>query len=70
MAPTTNIGAAHPVNLGGSGKTDSSDTMMQKITNDAVAQIKAVAEKRGRNAEWAEQQCDRVFLLLKTKHWL
>jgi membrane-bound serine protease (ClpP class) len=29
--------------------------MMEKITNDAVAQIKAVAEKRGRNVEWAEE---------------
>jgi membrane-bound serine protease (ClpP class) len=57
MAPSTNIGAAHPVNLmGGDGGKDSSgtNTMMEKITNDAVAQIKAVAEKRGRNAEWAE----------------
>ncbi len=53
MAPSTNIGAAHPVNLGGG--TDSSKTMMEKVTNDAVAQIKAVAEKRGRNVEWAEE---------------
>jgi membrane-bound serine protease (ClpP class) len=57
MAPSTNIGAAHPVNLmGGEGGKDSSgaNTMMEKVTNDAVAQIKAVAEKRGRNVEWAE----------------
>lgn len=58
MSPSTNIGAAHPVNLGGGegGKKDSTETntMMEKITNDAVAQIKAVAEKRGRNIEWAE----------------
>ena len=59
MSPSTNIGAAHPVNFGSSegGKKDSSETntMMEKITNDAVAQIKAVAEKRGRNVEWAEE---------------
>lgn len=58
MAPSTNIGAAHPVNLmGGDGGKDSSgtNTMMEKVTNDAVAQIKAVAEKRGRNMEWAEE---------------
>lgn len=54
MAPSTNIGAAHPVNIGGGG-ADSANTMMEKVTNDAVAQIKAVAEKRGRNVEWAEE---------------
>ncbi|MDD5425521.1 MAG: nodulation protein NfeD [candidate division Zixibacteria bacterium] len=52
MAPSTNIGAAHPV--GGAGeKVDS--VMNEKVTNDAVAQIRAAAEKRGRNAEWAEK---------------
>jgi len=50
MAPSTNIGAAHPV---GSGAVDS--IMNEKITNDAVAQIKAAAKERGRNVEWAEQ---------------
>ncbi|MDL1876627.1 nodulation protein NfeD [Cytophagia bacterium CHB2] len=55
MAPTSNIGAAHPVGLGGEGgKTDSSNTMIEKVTNDAVAQVKVIAEKRGRNAQWAE----------------
>jgi len=52
MAPSTNIGAAHPV-AGGGQKPDS--VMNEKITNDAVAQIRAAAERRGRNAEWAEQ---------------
>ncbi|MFH1374309.1 MAG: nodulation protein NfeD [bacterium] len=52
MAPSTNIGAAHPV----SGAGEEIDSVMnEKITNDAVAQIKAAAEKRGRNAEWAER---------------
>ncbi len=52
MAPSTNIGAAHPV--GGEGqKIDS--IMNEKITNDAVAQIKAAADKRGRNGAWAER---------------
>jgi membrane-bound serine protease (ClpP class) len=54
MAPSTNIGAAHPVNLGG-GADSTQNAMLDKITNDAVAQIKTMAEKRGRNAEWAEQ---------------
>ena len=52
MAPGTNIGAAHPVSLGQSGQTDS--TMSSKVTNDAAAYIRSIAEKRGRNIEWAE----------------
>jgi membrane-bound serine protease (ClpP class) len=51
MAPGTNIGAAHPVGLG--GKMDK--TMLEKAENDAAAYIKSLAEKRGRNAEWAEK---------------
>ena len=51
MAPGTNIGAAHPVGLG--GKMDK--TMLEKVENDAAAYIKSLAEKRGRNAEWAEK---------------
>lgn len=54
MAPSTNIGAAHPVTL--QGGADSTQTaMLEKITNDAVAQIKGLADKRGRNAAWAEK---------------
>ncbi len=52
MAHSTNIGAAHPV-AGGGQEIDS--VMNEKITNDAVAQIKAAAQKRGRNAQWAEK---------------
>ncbi|MCD6165591.1 nodulation protein NfeD [bacterium] len=53
MAPGTNIGAAHPVTLGGA--RDTSSTMTEKITNDAAAFIKTIAEKRHRNTKWAEQ---------------
>lgn len=52
MASSTNIGAAHVVS-GDGQKIDS--IMNEKLTNDAVASIKASAQKRGRNAEWAEQ---------------
>jgi membrane-bound serine protease (ClpP class) len=52
MTPGTNIGAAHPVNIGG---TEVSKEMIEKVTNDAVAYIKGLAEKRGRNVEWAEK---------------
>ena len=51
MAPTTNIGSAHPVTMMGK---DTSETMMEKVTNDAVAHIKGLAGKHGRNAEWGE----------------
>jgi len=53
MAPGTNIGAAHPVDLMGGGE-EQDETMAEKITNDAVAFAKSVAEERGRNVEWAE----------------
>ena len=52
MAPSTNIGAAHPVTLGGQKENKA---MMEKVVNDAVAQIKGIAKKRGRNVKWAEK---------------
>ena len=52
MAPGTNIGAAHPVGLGG---RDIDGNMSEKVTNDMVAYIRSIADKRGRNADWAEQ---------------
>ncbi len=51
MAPGTNIGAAHPVAMGG-GEMDS--TMKEKVENDSVAYIKSIAEQRKRNVAWAE----------------
>ena len=57
MAPTTNIGASTPVLMGGGGNEvpDQIDTLLKKSTNDAAAFIRALAERHGRNAEWAEQ---------------
>ena len=59
MAPSTNIGSAHPVFSGGfpGAKQDTagSQTMMEKVVNDAVAKIKSLARKRGRNEQWAEK---------------
>lgn len=52
MAPGTNIGAAHPVGLGAE-KMDS--VMLQKVTNDAAAYLKALAKERNRNVDWAEK---------------
>lgn len=52
MAPGTNVGAAHPVSMGGE-KLDS--VMISKVTNDAVAYLKAIAKEKGRNIAWAEK---------------
>jgi len=52
MAPATNIGAAHPVSIGGGGGDKES---MKKIANDAAAFIRTIALERGRNADWAEK---------------
>ncbi|MDH5683283.1 MAG: nodulation protein NfeD, partial [candidate division WOR-3 bacterium] len=51
MAPGTNIGAAHPVAMGGK---EMDEEMKEKVTNDAAAYIKSIAEKRQRNMKWAE----------------
>lgn len=51
MAPGTNIGAASPVTMGGGG-TDS--TMAHKMFEDTAAFARSIAERRGRNVEWAE----------------
>ncbi len=52
MAPGTNMGAAHPVNL---GQKEMDGTMAEKVVNDMVAYTKSIAEKRGRNSDWAER---------------
>lgn len=52
MAPGTNIGAAHPVAM---GSKEMDEEMSKKVVNDAVAYIKSLASRRGRNVEWAEQ---------------
>ncbi len=48
MAPGTNIGAAHPVGVSGAIESE-------KVTNDAVAYIRSLAERWHRNANWAER---------------
>lgn len=50
MAPSTRIGSASPVSL--TGEMD--ETMRRKVTNDAVSQIRTLADLRGRDATWAE----------------
>jgi membrane-bound serine protease (ClpP class) len=55
MAPNTAIGAATPVALGGDGEAEMSEEMKHKIINDAIAYIRDLASRHGRNAEWAEK---------------
>ena len=104
MAPGTNIGAAHPVNIGGGnplspkketpeeekrGKgeeesdsepgtrnsepesgapaADDADVMGQKVLNDTVAFARSIAEKQGRNADWAERAVRESVSVTETK---
>ncbi|MBZ9670832.1 NfeD family protein [Mesorhizobium sp. ES1-3] len=69
MAPGTNLGAATPVEMGGlpalpgdqkDNQKDATgrpagDAMMTKVTNDAVALIRSLAELRNRNGDWGEK---------------
>jgi len=55
MAPGTNIGAAHPVGLIGTSQGGEDSTESEKAANDAAAFARSIAEKRGRNVEWAEK---------------
>lgn len=52
MAPGTNIGAAHPVAIGVGGEQN--EVMLSKVTEDAMAYARSIAQKRGRNVEMAE----------------
>ncbi|MEW5843761.1 MAG: nodulation protein NfeD [Bacteroidota bacterium] len=70
MAPGTNIGAAHPVMMsegGQSNKKDSLDIMMEKVTNDAAAFIRSIAEKRHRSVEWAEKAVRQSVSISETE---
>lgn len=67
MSPSTNIGAAHPVMLGGGGGLDFdpvnkdkkeknkklSSAMEEKVLNDAKAYIKSITQYKKRNVDWA-----------------
>ncbi|HXZ36107.1 MAG TPA: nodulation protein NfeD [Thermodesulfobacteriota bacterium] len=64
MAPGTNIGAAHPVAVGG-GKMDR--TMADKVVNDAVAYIESIAEKKGRNVKWAAKAVRESVSITETE---
>jgi membrane-bound serine protease (ClpP class) len=63
MAPTTHIGAASPIQL--EGKMD--ETMERKAMNDTAAMARGIAEKRGRNAEWAEDAVRKAVSVTETE---
>ena len=60
MTPTTHLGAATPVPLiNGPAKDDQDDETAdsatdRKVMNDAVSYIRSLADRYGRNADWAE----------------
>lgn len=83
MAPTTHLGAATPVSIGGEDATpsptedkeeDSSDepappagtAMERKVMNDAISYIRGLAERHGRNVEWAEKAVTEAATLTAT----
>jgi len=63
MAPGTNIGAAHPVDM--QGQQDS--IMNEKATNDAAAFIRTISEKRARNVKWAEDAVRKSLSITETE---
>lgn len=67
MAPSTHLGSATPVQMGGGGLTGDDEAgeesegeqegsaMERKVIEDAVSFIRSLAERHGRNADWAEE---------------
>ena len=53
MAPATSIGAAHPVSIGPGGEEKTSEVMKEKQEQITGSFIEGIANRRGRNAEWA-----------------
>jgi len=64
MAPGTHIGAAHPVGQNGA---DIPGAMGDKVLNDAVAKLKALADLRGRPSSWADDVVRRSISITDTE---
>ena len=61
MAPGTNIGAAHPVQIGGGMPGDrkenkeEKDVMKEKVLQDMLAFVRSIAKEKGRNVKVVEK---------------
>jgi membrane-bound serine protease (ClpP class) len=82
MAPGTHLGAATPITMGSplpargtdkdkdkkekDGDSDGMTAAERKSVNDAVAYLRALAELRGRNADWAERAVRTAATLTAT----
>ena len=64
MAPYTSIGAATPVGAGGA---DIGKDLRLKIENDTLSFVDGIAEKRGRNKEWARDSVSHAASLGATE---
>ncbi len=64
MAPGTTIGAAHPVSGQGA---DIEGDMRKKVENFAVSFVESIAERRGRNVEWAEKAVRESVSITETE---
>jgi membrane-bound serine protease (ClpP class) len=64
MAPGTNIGAAHPV---GSGGEDVTGVMGKKLENFTASFSESIAQRRGRNTEWAIQAVRKSVSITETE---
>ncbi len=85
MSPTTNLGAATPIQIGGlpgapnplekpaekngeeAQDTSAHSAMERKMINDASAYIKSLADRHGRNAEWAVKAVRQAVSLTATE---
>lgn len=64
MAPGTTIGAAHPVAGGGQ---DIEGDMRQKVENFTASFGESIAQRRGRNVEWAEKAVRESVVVTETE---
>ena len=64
MAPGTNIGAATPISSTGA---DLDETLANKVTNDAAALIRSIAQERGRNKDVLEDMVRKGSSLTATE---
>ena len=71
MSPTSNLGAATPIQIGGlpsspespeksqeksrESKPPAGSALERKMVNDAAAYIRSLAQRHGRNGDWAEK---------------